>query len=141
VRGPGIAESRRYSQVCAHEVHGWALESGKASGIGANSSWYGGYSAHLRASSTFVDCGGGSICEHTASTGGCATNARTVAVAASASTGGCAAGVQGLPLREGRSGYAGEGSGCARGCGRTGGRDGSGGASAAARPASGGGVR
>ena len=43
-----------YSQVCAHEVHGWALESGKAGGIGANSSWYGGCSAHLRASSTFV---------------------------------------------------------------------------------------
>ena len=31
-----------YSQVCAHEVHGWALESGKAGGIGANSLWYGG---------------------------------------------------------------------------------------------------
>jgi hypothetical protein len=27
-----------YSQVCAHEVHGWALESGEAGGIGANSS-------------------------------------------------------------------------------------------------------
>jgi hypothetical protein len=36
-----------YSQVCAHEVHGWApLESGKAGGVGANSSWYGGCSAH-----------------------------------------------------------------------------------------------
>ena len=43
-----------YPQVCAHEVHGWALESGKAGGVGANSSWYGGCSAHLRASSTFV---------------------------------------------------------------------------------------
>ena len=45
-----------YSQVCAHEVHGWALESGKAGGIrAANSSWYGGCSAHLvRASSIFV---------------------------------------------------------------------------------------
>jgi hypothetical protein len=31
-----------YSQVCVHEVHGWALESGKAGGVGANSSWYGG---------------------------------------------------------------------------------------------------
>ena len=43
-----------YSQVCTHEVHGWALESGKAGGIGANSLWYGGCSAHLRASSTCV---------------------------------------------------------------------------------------
>jgi hypothetical protein len=38
----------RYSQVCTHKVHAWALESGKAGGIGANSSWYGGCSAHLR---------------------------------------------------------------------------------------------
>ena len=35
-------------------VHGWALESGKAGGIGADSSWYGGCSTHLRASSTCV---------------------------------------------------------------------------------------
>ena len=38
----------RYSQVCTHKVHAWALESGKAGGIGANSSWYGGCSAHQR---------------------------------------------------------------------------------------------
>ena len=43
-----------YSQVCAREVHGWALESGKAGGIRANSSWYRGCSTHLRASSTCV---------------------------------------------------------------------------------------
>jgi hypothetical protein len=47
-----------YSQVRAHEVHGWAaLESGKASGIGANSSCVvvrGLLRSNLRASSIFV---------------------------------------------------------------------------------------
>ena len=37
-----------YSQVCTHEVHGCVPESGRACGIGANSSWCGWRSAHLR---------------------------------------------------------------------------------------------
>ena len=43
-----------YSQVCAHEVHGWALESGKAGGFGDNSSWCGGSSTYPRSSSSCV---------------------------------------------------------------------------------------
>ena len=32
-------EYRPYPQVCTHEVHGWELKSGRAGGIGDNSSW------------------------------------------------------------------------------------------------------
>ena len=37
-----------------HEVHRWEAESGIAGGLGANSSWYGGSSTHLWASSSCV---------------------------------------------------------------------------------------
>ena len=43
-----------YPQVCMHEVHGWELESGRAGGLGANSSWYGGSSTYPWSSSSCV---------------------------------------------------------------------------------------
>ena len=44
----------RISNLCTHEVHRWESESGIAGGLGANSSWYGGSSTHLWASSSCV---------------------------------------------------------------------------------------
>ena len=40
--------------MCTHEVHRWESESGIAGGAGANSSWYGGSSTYLWASSSCV---------------------------------------------------------------------------------------
>ena len=53
-RGHAFFACLPYPQVPTHEVHGWVKESMRAAGIGANSLWYGGCSAHLRASSTCV---------------------------------------------------------------------------------------
>ena len=47
-------ECQPYLQLCTHEVHRWESESGIACGLGANSSWYGGSSTHLWASSSCV---------------------------------------------------------------------------------------
>ena len=96
---------------------------------------------HGRMRSVCKDCGGGGRCEHgrerrfckdCGGSGLCEQHGRRdrplQARTAAGGSGIClraragAQPVQGLPLREGRSGYAGEGSGCARGCGRTRGR-------------------
>ena len=53
-RGYAFLCNLPYPQVCMHEVHGWELESGRAGGLGANSSWYGGSSTYQRASSSCV---------------------------------------------------------------------------------------
>ena len=55
-RGYAFFEYRPYPQVSTHvhEVHGWELKSGRAVGIGDNSSWYGGSSTHQRDSSSCV---------------------------------------------------------------------------------------
>jgi len=54
IKGYACFEYLPYSQVCTHEVHGRELESGRAGGLGANSSWYGGSSTYPRASSSCV---------------------------------------------------------------------------------------
>ena len=52
--GHAFFECLPYLQLCMHEVHRWEAESGIAGGLGANSSWYGGSSTHLWASSSCV---------------------------------------------------------------------------------------
>ena len=47
-------EYQPYPQVCTHEMHGWELKSGRAGGLGANSSWYGGSSTYPWSSSSCV---------------------------------------------------------------------------------------